>query len=55
MDFQELAQATADSFNDRSYREKAKDTMDPNVLILDKPTNNTPTGLSMLYPTSKAR
>jgi len=39
MDFQELAQATADSFNDRSYREKAKDVMDPNVLILDKPTN----------------
>ena len=39
MNFEELAQATADSFNDRSYREKAKDVMDPNVLILDKPTN----------------
>jgi predicted ester cyclase len=39
MDFEALAQATADSFNDRSYREKAKDAMDPNVLIHDKPTN----------------
>ena len=39
MDFQELAQATADSFNDRSYREKAKDAMDANVRIHDKPTN----------------
>ena len=39
MDFQELAQATADSFNDRSYREKAKDAMDANVHIHDKPTN----------------
>jgi predicted ester cyclase len=39
MDMEKLAQATADSFNDRSYREKAKDVMDPNVVILDKPTN----------------
>ena len=39
MDFEELAQATADSFNDRSYRENAKVVMDPNVLIFDKPTN----------------
>ena len=39
MDLIDLAQATADSFNDRSYRAKAKDVMDSNVLILDKPTN----------------
>jgi len=39
MDMEQLAQATADSFNDRSYRDNAKDVMDPDVLIFDKPTN----------------
>jgi len=39
MDMQELAQAGIDTFNDRSFREKAKDLMDPDVVILDKPTN----------------
>ena len=39
MDMEQLAQASADSFNDRSYRDKAKDVMDPNVVILDKPTS----------------
>ena len=39
MDMQELAQAGIDTFNDRSFREKAKDLMDPGVVILDKPTN----------------
>ena len=39
MDMEQLAQATADSFNDRSYRDTAKDVMDPDVLIFDKPTN----------------
>ena len=39
MDMEQLAQATADSFNDRSYRDKAKDLMDPDVVIVDKPTN----------------
>jgi predicted ester cyclase len=39
MDLEQLAQATADSFNDRSYRDNAKDTMAPDVLIVDKPTN----------------
>ena len=38
MDMEQLAQAAADSFNDRSYREKAKDLMDPNVVIIDSPT-----------------
>jgi predicted ester cyclase len=39
MDMEQLAQATADSFNDRSYRDTAKDVMAPDVLIFDKPTN----------------
>jgi predicted ester cyclase len=39
MDLEKLAQASADSFNDRSYRDKAKDMMDPNVVTVDKPTN----------------
>jgi predicted ester cyclase len=38
MDVKELAQAGVDTFNDRSYREKAKDLMDPNVVIIDSPT-----------------
>jgi predicted ester cyclase len=39
MDMEQLARATADSFNDRSYRDTAKDVMDPDVVIVDKPTN----------------
>ena len=39
MDMQQLAQAGIDTFNDRSFREKAKDLMDPDVVVLDKPTN----------------
>jgi len=39
MDLIDLAQATTDSFNDRSYRAKAKDVMASDVLIHDKPTN----------------
>jgi predicted ester cyclase len=38
MDVKELAQAGVDTFNDRSYREKARDLMDPNVVIVDSPT-----------------
>ena len=38
MDVKELAQVGVDTFNDRSYREKAKDLMDPNVVIIDAPT-----------------
>jgi len=38
MDVKELAQVGVDSFNDRSYREKAKDLMDPNVVVIDRPT-----------------
>ena len=38
MNVKELAQAGVDSFNDRSYREKAKDLMDPDAVIIDSPT-----------------
>jgi len=39
MDVKGLAQAGIDAFNDRSFREKAKDLMDPNVVIIDAPTS----------------
>ena len=38
MDVKQLAQDTADMFNDRSYRQKAKDVMDSNVVVSDGPT-----------------
>jgi predicted ester cyclase len=39
MDVKGLAQVGIDTFNDRSFREKAKDLMDPNVVIIDAPTS----------------
>lgn len=39
MDVKGLAQMGVDTFNDRSFREKAKDLMDPNVVIIDAPTS----------------
>ena len=45
MDVKQLAQAiVVDSFNDRSYRQKAKDLVDANVLIVDTPTGQQVTG-----------
>ena len=38
MDVKQLAQAGADSFNDRSFRQNARDMIDDNALILDGPT-----------------
>ena len=38
MDVKQLAQNTVDSFNDRSFREKAKEVADPNIVVIDKPT-----------------
>ena len=38
MDVKQLAQASIDTFNDRSFRQKAKDLLDPNVVVLDRPT-----------------
>lgn len=38
MDVKQLAQETIDMFNDRSFRQKAKDVMDPNVMVSDSPT-----------------
>lgn len=38
MDVQGLAQVGIDAFNDRSFREKARDLMDANAVIVDSPT-----------------
>ena len=38
MDVKQLAQDTVDSFNDRSFREKAKEVADANIVVIDKPT-----------------
>jgi len=38
MDVKQLAQASVDMFNDRSFRQKAKDVMDSNVVVSDGPT-----------------
>ena len=37
MDFKQLAQDSVDMFNDRSFRTKAKDVMDPMVVVIDGP------------------
>jgi predicted ester cyclase len=38
MDVKQLAQDSVDMFNDRSYRQKAKEVMDSNVVVSDGPT-----------------
>lgn len=38
MDVKQLAQDTVDDFNDRSFRQKAKDVADENIVVIDKPT-----------------
>jgi predicted ester cyclase len=38
MDFKQLAQDSVDMFNDRSFRTKAKDVMDPKVVVINGPT-----------------
>ena len=38
MDVKQLAQDTVDMFNDRSFRQKAKDTTDASVIVSDKAT-----------------
>ena len=38
MDVKQLAQAGADSFNDRSFRQNAKDMIADNAVIIDGPT-----------------
>ena len=37
MDVKQLAQNTVDMFNDRSFRQKAKDVADANITVADKP------------------
>lgn len=45
MDVKQLAQVVViDSFNDRSYKQKAMDLADANVVIVDKPTGQQATG-----------
>lgn len=45
MDVKQLAQTVIiDTFNDRSYKQKAKDLADANVVIVDKPTGQQLTG-----------
>ena len=38
MDVKQLAQDTIDSFNDRSYRQKAAEVADAGILVMDKPS-----------------
>lgn len=38
MDVKKLAQDTVDMFNDRSFRQKAKDVADANIVVKDSPT-----------------
>jgi len=38
MDVKELAQNTVDMFNDRSFREKAQDVANTNIVVSDRPT-----------------
>lgn len=38
MDVKELAQNTVDMFNDRSFRQKAQDVANDNIVVSDKPT-----------------
>src|SRR5512140_1575614 len=45
MDVKQLAQAVIiDTFNDRSYKQKAKDLVDANLAIVDTPTGQKLTG-----------
>ncbi len=45
MDVKQLAQATIDQFNDRSFRTKAKDVAAPNIVVIDTPTGQQMTGV----------
>lgn len=38
MDVQQLAQDTIDSFNDRTYQQRAREVTDANIVVTDKPT-----------------
>jgi predicted ester cyclase len=38
MDVKQLAQDTVDSFNDRSFREKARQVAGPDITVMDRPT-----------------
>jgi predicted ester cyclase len=45
MDVKQLAQDTVDSFNDRTYRQKAMEVAHPDIIIIDKPTGQQLSGV----------
>jgi hypothetical protein len=38
MDLKQLAQSTVDDFNDRSFRQKAREAADASIVVKDRPT-----------------
>jgi len=45
MDLKQLAQTGFDIFNDRSFRQKAQELLDPKVVVIDVPTGQETTGV----------
>ena len=45
MDIKQLAQDIQDDFNDRSFREKAREVVDPNIVVTDTPTGQQMNGI----------
>jgi len=45
MDVKQLAQDTVDSFNDRSYKEKAREVAAPDIVVTDKPSGQQMSGV----------
>jgi predicted ester cyclase len=44
MDVKQLAQASVDQFNDRSFRTTYKDVAAPNIVVMDTPSGQSMTG-----------
>ena len=45
MDVQKLAQRTVDDFNNRKYRESAKEIAEPDIVVIDAPTGQQMKGI----------
>ncbi len=45
MDVKRLAQNTVDIFNDRSYRQKAREVASPDIVVIDAPTGQQMKGI----------
>jgi predicted ester cyclase len=45
MDIKQLAQDIQDDFNDRSFRKKAREVVDPNIVVMDTPTGQQMNGI----------